>query len=225
MTPERQALAAAIQRYKTCVADIERARTIGLRNAQDKAGDARQALDAARAALRQAEDPNNASRGALQRALGDEHATPSIDALRRNVEAAQVKFDDAVKERELVEQEIRRIEAGELAVARANRDAAIHAVIAAEGGPVRLVEEFGALLARANAIREALQVLILAVPPEYRHKHQWGNSGLEWRDWQPYGQPDESIAAPYRVALAALATDPTAPLPGGTPPSPVKAAA
>jgi hypothetical protein len=199
VSPERQRLAAAIAKVDEWERYIAHAREVGLANADAAATALGNDLVAAEGALKDAEDRRNSARSALKRALGHE-VGPSPETARRDLEVARSAWAEAWRQRELVKEEIERLERNELVFAHAARREAVAAVIRCEGIVDRLIAERDELLLRANSIRNALLVLAFAMPPGK-------NVGWDATRHPASFPPDISVSAAYAAWVKLLEVD------------------
>jgi chromosome segregation ATPase len=207
LSPERRRLATAIAQVNEWERYISRCRDVALANAEAESTALGHKLTVAETALKDAEARGNSTRSALKRALGEEEAGPSPEAARRDVDAARAAHDEAWNQKQRVKEEIQRLEENELHRAEYAVKEAIAGVLNAEGCVDGLLRQREALLTQVNAIDTALEGLVFAMPGQKAQTWSYKKSRYEY-------PPDNSVSEPYRLAVAALSIDASAPCPG-----------
>jgi chromosome segregation ATPase len=206
MTPERQALAAAIQRHAALTQHLAAAREarLGIGSDYDAVDQAEEALAAARA---------DEGRTRLGELLGKPTTSPSVAELQAKLDAANAALAATNRDRALVDQEIARL-TEQLKFAELARHEAMRAVAIAEPQIARMVEDLHAtrqhVLTLEAALTEASKLDLVA--------------DRFWHAQRLY-RADPALAAQWREAIAALTTDASAPLPGDDNPPPERAEA
>jgi predicted nucleic acid-binding Zn-ribbon protein len=200
---ERANLAAAIARFDQLAAHLDDVRQRAVVAAEAAVSQAWNARDAADRALREA--AGSAAQQALARALGG--ARPTITELEDALTAARKRYEAAQRDRDLVNDEVKRISTA-VDFARVERDQALAAVLAPAAAELlaELTANRRRILFLENTIFAIRKLVPIGLPMD------WSTPGERRTpaDWVP----DADVLALWSEAIAALQTDATAPLPG-----------
>jgi chromosome segregation ATPase len=200
-TPEREALAEAIERHSAA-----RERLAAIKTAQERAFDSvinlKDAVDKAIAALDEAKADE--SRQLVEAFIGGETAVVAspVKAAVANVEQANDLLDTARRTRAALEAEIKAVES-ELMFADMALDKCVGDVVRAEPAVRKLAAEYAAAQRRAVDLQRAMEAIQSYLPDDIRYWHGSGSF------------PDAELVAvaAWRAVLKELRTDADAELP------------
>jgi hypothetical protein len=194
MTPERENLAAAIERLSGVNAQLNQARAAF--NAVPFPE-----IEECEAALSKAQQGE--TQRALDLALKREPETPSVEAAQAALDTVQREWAVATRTREILREEIHRLTRSDLDSATSAVEIAVSAVITADGGVAEIIAEYNEVNRRAATLRSVVNLL----PGNARLPIEWGD-----------GPVDDVEVVAWKNALRQLRTDPSAPLPTDPPP-------
>jgi hypothetical protein len=206
-SPERAALADAIDRHRQLAAHLDDVRKRAQAGSDARLSEAYKSRSAAEAALKDAQ--SSAGSSALARSLGDAGAGKSVATLQAELKASRDHFDAVWSDRELVQGEIGRISVA-VDNARRTRDEAVSKVLASAPGWCSLLAELPLARRRVQDLENLFDALSRV--PGTKMPNHWDTPLLRSQpdDWQP----DPALAETWRAAITALSIDATAFRPG-----------
>lgn len=207
LTPERQYFAEKNKAVAEWEAWLERLTTAGQLKATRAFGTADRRVDAAKLALKEAEQI--AARFAVSRLLDDTDTADPVAQARAELAEAEAALERASSASRALDAEVEQARKS-LDVARAYGGTALAEVLKADPAVAALLSEWYSTRARAASLAAALRVVSAGLP------HGW--------DWERTFPIDQTKMLTLRAWMAALETDASAELGTDDNPPPLQAA-